>query len=830
MATEVKIFFTYCGADQRLKDCAFGAVLPLKERYKAQDIDLRLIAMDKSCVDRWDIWSRDNAIECDIMVPIITEHSFELFEGKEKVMLTEIALGVEHSKRLVPLALCPLRGETKERLFHTSVIYATEADFSACCEELANKVEILILDEAEKKREREKLQVLPRAQKNSKFVGRSQDLERLAIALEGSNIAVLMGEGGIGKTTLAEAFFEKNKERFFGAYVIKAPDGIKKCFENLFVDEKSKTMSPDERHDNTKKFIEGLNKKTVIIFDNCDVEMTEQDILDELDSIRCKAIITSRDGISDEEEIPVLHIGRMDNDSLLELVHNHYKEIGKHNKMSESELAISLKELFDYVDGHTLTVEMASAIMREGDIPISAIKEKLLECNEKITTGKEKRRARAFDHLGALYDFARLSEDEKRILNTLCLISPLIGIERADLKALLELDTSNEINDLARKTLLRYNADTRCASMHPLFADVYYKAERVSSTDEYLGFAEHISKYDSDEADLKKNESILQICLYFAKKRSMDLEDKLLLGEMYNTIGRCFSSSGDFVKSLEYKEKALEARLEAHGGDQNHAVVAESYNNIGFTYGKLGNYKRSLECMKRALEIWSEVYKDEPNHPDISLIYNNIGFTCGKLGKHDDALEYLKKALDIRLEIFKDTPNHPDVALTYNNIGRAYGQLGNHEMELEYLTIALDMRRIIYKDTPNHPYIALTLNYMGGALDSLGRYKEALERKQEALNIRLEVYKDTPNHPDIGISYRDIGTSYKHLGKGETALEFYKNALVIFEEAYRGAPSHPDVAEVCDNIAECLESLGRLSEAEGYRERARAIREESDGN
>jgi hypothetical protein len=221
--TQVRVFFTYCGADQALKDKAYGAVLPLKDKLAKEGIDLELIAMDKDCVDKWDIWSQDNALGCDIMVPIITEHAFEIVNGREKVILTEIKLGTEHFKRLVPMVLCALQGETASRLEKISQIYTERDSFDDALARLARSVELLAIEEAEKKRELESLSPFTKVYDNNRFVGRDCDLEWMKNAFINSNVLVLTGEGGIGKTTLAERFFIANAREYSGAFIVKAP-------------------------------------------------------------------------------------------------------------------------------------------------------------------------------------------------------------------------------------------------------------------------------------------------------------------------------------------------------------------------------------------------------------------------------------------------------------------------------------------------------------------------------------------------------------------------------------------------------------------------------
>ena len=813
MATEIKIFFTYCGADQSLKDMAHKAILPLVEKYMTQNVQLTLIAMDEKCVDRWDLWSKDNAIGCDIMIPIITENSFEVLDGKEKVMLAEIALGVEHRKRLVPVAFCPLRGKTREQLYYISTIYASEQGLDEACVSLAEKVDLLIASEAERKSELEKLKPLTKAYSNANFVGREGDLAWIKNALDKSNIAVLMGEGGIGKTTLAEEFFKMNSSEYIGAFVVKAPEGIKNCITALpFADVK---LSPDERYAKNKRVLEELNQKTIIIFDNCDIELTEKEILEELAGIKCKAIITSRDGLSEEGEIPILNVERMSDTDLLALVRKHYPRIDKDNKLTTEMADALLCELFEYVDGHTLTVEMASAIMRDGEIPIPRVKDKLLECKEKIITQRLSKRQSVLEHLGALYDFASLEPDEKRVLNALCLISPLVGIERKEIRELLELDSNNEINSLARKTFLRYNEEKRSASMHPLFADVYYKRESVHTTEEYQKTAEYIAELESDVADLKKNEQTLLSCLFFAEKRADNLEDKVLLGKMYDTIGSCFGAISRFIEAIDYKEKAVALFEQSEDVD----VIATGYNNLGKALIDNCNTLKGLEYVKKALKMEFEKPKEIWDYQYISTGYDNIGCAHSMLGEFNEALENQQKALDIRLEIYKDTPNHPGIATSYNNIGLTYCSLGDCKKALEKCNEALEIYCKAYENAPYHPDIANTYNSIGAIYGAMGEGYEEIKYYKKALEIYCEIYKETPNHFAIATVHNNIGAAYGEEGNPQEAKKHIEMALEILTNIF-DAQETSYIAETHKNLANVWLEQRNFDEAEKHYKRA----------
>ena len=74
--------------------------------------------------------------------------------------------------------------------------------------------------------------------------------------------------------------------------------------------------------------------------------------------------------------------------------------------------------------------------------------------------------------------------------------------------------------------------------------------------------------------------------------------------------------------------RGLEGRAEALAGTFNaqdvaNTDVATSYNNIGNVYDRQGQYERSLEYYQKALEIFIKVSGQD--HPAVAASYNNIG-------------------------------------------------------------------------------------------------------------------------------------------------------------------------------------------------------------
>ena len=816
----VEIFISYCGADQPLKDEVASALGTVIEEYEGE-LEIELVAMDTHCAGNWAEWMIEAVKSCEIFIPLLTRNSMHTADGEtRKRMFEEARIARNSNKEMVPFASCSIPDEMEA---HVGT-YSAVGTVRGVTEKTRILLEGIVTGKRNAFRMGASLAGFTSAESNRNFVGRKKEIKWLEEHLDKRNVVILTGAGGIGKTTLAECFFQAKRDKYSSAYIVNAQNGVRRSIIDLPF-ETQYIKDENERYAENKRLLSALDEKTIIILDNCDITIDGSEIDDILDKLRCRFIVTSRVGDDGRCAVDTLAVGRMDDDELLALVRTHNPSVYEQNDGTKDEIDKRLCKLFRTVDGHTMTVEMASAIMENAWVSLEEITKTLLECEETALTRKFDSEQTIMANLRALYDFARLGETEKKILNVLCLISPAVGIDFVALKKLLELKTANEARWLVKNTFARRDTEKGGLSMHPLFADVYYQTEGVGKSEEYQKTAEYIAQLKPDEADLKKNEQAMLTCLYFVEKRAKELENKALIGNMYSTIGSCFGMIAEHTKELEYKKKALVICIEMYKDNPNHPKIALSYNNIGVTYSKLGDYQKALEYHEKALAIRLEIYRDTPNHPCIAASYNNIGGTYDDLGEHQKALEYQEKALAILLEVYKDTPNHPYIAMSYNNIGFTYGNLGEHQKALEYKEKALAIRLEVYKDMPNHPRIASSYNNIGVTYGKLGEHQKALEYYEKALAIRLEAYKDTPNHPDIASSYNNTGYTYGRLGEHQMALECREKALAILLEVHKNVPNHPNIIRTYNRIANLYEVLGNEEMARKYREKAKRLEE-----
>src|SRR5919107_1239608 len=106
------------------------------------------------------------------------------------------------------------------------------------------------------------------------------------------------------------------------------------------------------------------------------------------------------------------------------------------------------------------------------------------------------------------------------------------------------------------------------------------------------------------------------------------------------------------------------------------------YQNIGTVYRRLGQYQKSIEYQEKALEI----AKDIGNKSGESGCYSDIGVVYYRIGQYQKAIEYQEKALPILKEIgyFDGLSN------VYINLALIY-RINNPDKAFQYLTESINL-------------------------------------------------------------------------------------------------------------------------------------------
>lgn len=823
-STEIhyKVFLSFCGADKDLKNTIKDKLI----FYANEDLNfsLDIIEMDTHCTGDWGEWMIRAVEESQCVIPIITDHVLhsqvekrvyeEVVEARNKGIV-RIPFIVSKDAELPPSFRANLNGCSEVR------VNVTLSDLDAKIKELYLKIKNTLKYQGLEKEEQDIIPSYLEISQEDSFIGREQDMQEMKEMFETSNVIVLHGQGGIGKTCLAKNFFLKNKDLYSKAYILSAPNGIKDTIGNLQLNHVyTYTNNIEERYKDNLNHLSKLSEKVIIIMDNCDCGLDLEE-LNHIRNLHCKFIITSRPG---DEKIPFCkQVGPMTEEELLHLVYKNYPSIAEENQLTIEETNAKLKQLFVSAGGHTLTIEMATAIMNSGDISIDEMKDKLLEVTETCRTAHTNKKNTILERLSTLYNLADCSEEEKNILHAMVLISPINGIKRKELKQVLNLLDNNAINHLIETTLLRFNPISKIVSLHPLFSDVLYKNEKIArrdTKDEVI--LDWIINYPtSDNLGKTKNFKIEYLEYLYNKRKDILLGNKRKYISFLQILSNLYKDTSDIASAIEVFKVALDLYQEE---EKDLSVLAKMHTELGWLYLNNSLYDSALEELNTALFIHKEQLSKDKSYVGVSEAYNNLGVLCKDIGKFEEAEKYYKMALSEKEKEFEAYPLHPSVAKIYNNLGYLYREMGKYSMALDYVKKALDIQQQFYKDTPNPLEIALTYNILGLISRDNKEYALAEEYYLKSLDIRQRVYEDNPNHFDMATIYNNLGVLYMDFGRYELSLDYLKKSLEIKKIIYKQNEFHPWIANTYANLGRVYLKLNHLDMAEEHLKKSLEIR------
>ena len=821
----LKVFISFCGVDRMFKNIIKNKLNSLNEYFNAKEIALEIVEMDTHCFGDWATWMINAVSSADCIIPIITDNV--LHADVEKRVYEEIVEARNKGKIRIPFIISDdneLPANYRANLNGTS-----EIRVNSNLSDLDNKLDELVL------KTKNSLDMVCKGFVNQEdimpeylelndedyFVGREKEMQEIRTMLENNNVVILYGEGGIGKTSLAKQFFLKNKDLYSKAYLLSSPNGIKDSIGNLHLNNVySSSKDLDERYKDNLNHLRSLSEKTILIMDNCDCGVTKEEISN-IRNLHCRFIITSRPSF--ESDYIIKRIGPMEDEDLIKMVYKKYPSIEKDNSKTTEEVKESLIKLFEYAGRHTLTIEMAAAIMNSGDLSIEEITDRLLEVTETCKTAHTDKKNTIYERLSTLYNLVDLSLEEKRIIHSLSLVSPINGIERKQLKRVLNLSDNNAINHLIENTFIKFDEEKKKVNLHPLFSDVVFKKENIENLfSENKDIIDWILSYEINEGDISTKKIKKEYCEYIHNKRETILKnEKKVLIKLLSSLSDLYKDLSDVVAAIEVCNQALNI-IKEYSNSPN--LVSETYTKLGWLYLNNSEYDNAYNSLMNALDIQKQLSNNNQSQLGLGDAYNNLGVLCKDIGDFEKSEIYYKEALAIKNNIFKDGLSQ-SVALTYNNLGYLYREMGKFNEAREFILKALEIQKNIFQNDINRPEIALTYNLLGLVSKDLKEFNEAEKYFKESLEIRLKIYKDDPNHFDLATTYNNLGSLYRDLKMYPLSITYLQKSLSIKKIIYRDNLYHPWIANTYHNLGLTYLEMNDFSNSEECFLEALKIRE-----
>ncbi|MBL4660550.1 MAG: tetratricopeptide repeat protein, partial [Alcanivoracaceae bacterium] len=561
------------------------------------------------------------------------------------------------------------------------------------------------------------------------MVGRDEQLKQIhTIFNDSENILLLVnGEGGIGKTTIASAYYHQYLNQYKYLIWVVAESGIEEVFVNIslilglrFADNSSKA----QRIEATIGELAELDSPVLLVIDNAnDLEDMENNyqLLRKLSNIHL--LLTSR--ITEFHELQVLaidHLNPTDASTLFKHYYHSYQD-------SEEPL---LNKILLAIDYNTLVIELLSKNLNqlnsdlEKPYPLKQLLDDLqstgvlgLSQSKVVLTDYSLRAAKPEAIILAMYKLGELTDIQQAILSVFAVL-PALSIAYKDLKDYFPdvTDLHKQLLQLAQKSWLNYNQQAQSFKTNPIISEIarqqnkdrlYQDCEPLLTTLiahlDYETNTGHI--YIAHEIAISTVQYAETLMPYLAKANDTIVTLLGNIANFYRTYGnlelalKYFDSSASFIGEL-YKLHPKDSHLK-----NNLAFVC---SKLGGTYTLLGNLDLAMQNFTDFSTLMQELYESNPNNVSfkngLAISYEKLGSTHSSLGHLDKALQFYEERSKLGKELYESNPNNVSykngLAISYSKLGETHSSLGHLEKALQFYEERSKLGKELYESNPNN--------------------------------------------------------------------------------------------------------------------------------
>ncbi len=641
----------------------------------------------------------------------------------------------------------------------------------------------------------------------SGFIGRKRYLNALRRSFAKSEHVCLHGLGGMGKTTLAEAFAHNYENRNYDFIIFRKGNQITEKFilDELFARfENDNTANKNtvrqikhylESDANPQEKLQGLidnylkNRKAILVFDNFE-DVQKSDEGEQQQAIgsaslaefmtylcqntppNCHLLFTTRYKIVDlAEYLTHLALDKMT-----------YAEQYRLTNFYETLRKIPLGERQDIIkrfDGHPRAYEFLETLLK---------KDKTLTWT-KLSTQIGEVEAKVWEYLLLEKIYQRLNPEEQQLLQVCAVFisrTPIAALEyviekiglktaKLELGGLLGLcfyDNENqtfEVHSLTREWMVKNIISKEKLKEWAFLAGEYFKEQPIWSDDElakdYFEIARAWEEFA--QACLRIQNFYQSACFY---QKTFELNNAVLErnisaktnADALNNNGLNFLYIGNNDIALPYLMQALSIRKQIN----DRQGEGKTLNNLSEIYKMRGDYNTALTYLKQALVINEQIGYRKGEGGTL----NNISQIYQIRGDYETAMFYLEKSLVIRQQV----EDGKGEAITLNNISQIYQARGEYESAMTYMQQSL----VISQQIGDSQGVSTTLNNLGTTTLDSGDSETAMIYLEQSLAISQQI----GDRKQEGVTLNNISQIYQTKGDFETAMTYLEQSLVIRQQ------------------------------------------------
>ncbi|AEE48603.1 tetratricopeptide repeat protein [Haliscomenobacter hydrossis] len=654
----------------------------------------------------------------------------------------------------------------------------------------------------------------------SGFIGRKRYLNLLRRSFAKGQHVVLHGLGGLGKTTLAEAFAHNYENRSHEVLIFRNGNQIS---EKYILDELLARWEGDEKaNKNTlrqvKQYLESKadpleklqalidnylqGRRTILIFDNFeDVQVGEDGTQEQgIGSAglaafmqhlcqntpdHCHLLFTTRYLISDLQDC-VQHLG-LDKMS--------YAESYRLSNFSPTLRAIPLAErqdVFKRLDGHPRAYEFLEAILK---------KDKTADWS-KLAASVGEVEAQVWENLLLAKIYQGLTTEEQLVLQMAA-----VCITRTPLGALVAISGEDEtvliplLQSLHEWSLCFWDGEGKVFEVHRLtrewmvreviagedvkkwaFAAGEFFRNNVSSNEDaelsiaYFEIAEAWEEFAIVSFHLQDH---YQLIGFYQKAYELNQAvlacniDQKTNANAYARSGVILLLYGQLDQALELHELCLAISQQISDRQGEGAALS----NISQIYWTKGDYDTALRFWEQSLPILQQI----GDRKGEGTILNNLATIAHAKGDYDTALRFLEQSLAICQQI----SDRKGEGMALSNISQIYSSKGDNDTALRFLEQSL----AICQQIGDRKGEGVSLNCISQIYSAKSDYDTALRFLEQSLAIMQQI----GDISGLATTLNNMGAIYwKQKKDVENAVQAFMKSYQIFKKIGSPKASVPE--------------------------------------
>ena len=630
------------------------------------------------------------------------------------------------------------------------------------------------------------------------FVGRNDELNKIENLIKNNQAVFLSGIGGIGKTETAKTFVHKNRSKFNTVIFVSFRESIVNtvCGNDIRIN--NFEIIEDESEENLYKrkldLLKTLLKKNdLIILDNFDTESDEK--IEDLFSLPCKIIVTTRVNFKDYGYNQILIDKIRDICDLTEMFF-YYNETEYSDKDTED-----IINIIEYIDRHTMTVELISKYLRDSwDTPEILLKklkkiEGITETDDTVVRQRKDRKPTAKSvnaHLLALFNITAFSASECEIIRSLSLLGRIRISENLFLELCNFDGNKNALSKLIRMGWIE--CEKNKISLHQIILDLVYN-ELKPTTENCSHIAESALSFDLDKYTYTK---------HIAYKKMFSTITMRIIGNDLTYAKMLAVYCSNDINALDTAESII-SKLTSEDAirltiDICFKKIKQAQNIPDYVYMKLDSEQIEEYCTNKIIDLINKII----------LYYNKLNTNDNeKLNFYIDTAYKIFHLVDYE-DIYIDEEPVTDMAVYL--ISLAEQIIESADLTLNQAVDAMVKIRNFYDEDASEPFHCNT-DYICD-IEKVSYYQDKINSLKNSGSLPCSSLTDSDT------SYYDLAAQYEDSGNYTKAIEYYEKAIAnddFPDNAYiHLADIYYSELDNTDMAIECLVKAIEYSELCGY--------------